>query len=59
MDLGGAQGAANPLGIPLSGPLAKAVSRGYHLAAMPANRLRTASTGYSMRCCPASACSWA
>jgi NADH dehydrogenase len=30
------------LWIPLSGPLAKAVSRGYHLAAMPANRLRTA-----------------
>jgi NADH dehydrogenase len=42
VDLGGAQAAANPLGIPLSGPLAKAVSRGYHLAAMPANRLRTA-----------------
>jgi NADH dehydrogenase len=42
VDLGGTQAAANPLGIPLSGPLAKAVSRGYHLAAMPANRLRTA-----------------
>ncbi|MCU1649220.1 MAG: dehydrogenase (ubiquinone) [Pseudonocardia sp.] len=35
VDLGGAQAATNPLGIPLSGSLAKAVSRGYHLAAMP------------------------
>jgi NADH dehydrogenase len=42
VDLGGAQAAANPLGIHLSGPLAKAVARGYHLAAMPANRARVA-----------------
>jgi NADH dehydrogenase len=42
VDLGGAQAAANPLGIHLSGPLAKAVARAYHLAAMPANRARVA-----------------
>jgi NADH dehydrogenase len=42
VDLGGAQAAANPLGIPLSGPLAGAVTRGYHLAAMPDNRVRVA-----------------
>ncbi|MFJ9082037.1 NAD(P)/FAD-dependent oxidoreductase [Streptomyces sp. NPDC102384] len=42
VDLGGVQAAANPLGIPLSGPLAGAVTRGYHLAAMPGNRVRVA-----------------
>jgi NADH dehydrogenase len=42
VDLGGWQAAANPLGVPLSGPAARAVTRGYHLAAMPANRVRTA-----------------
>jgi NADH dehydrogenase len=42
VDLGGAEAAANPLGIPFSGPLAKALTRGYHLFAMPANRVRTA-----------------
>ncbi|MFI9586716.1 NAD(P)/FAD-dependent oxidoreductase [Streptomyces sp. NPDC052236] len=42
VDLGGAKAAANPLGIPLSGPLAGAVTRGYHLAAMPGNRVRVA-----------------
>jgi NADH dehydrogenase len=42
VDLGGAQAAANPLGVPLSGPLAGAVTRGYHLAAMPGNRIRVA-----------------
>ncbi|WP_327321634.1 NAD(P)/FAD-dependent oxidoreductase [Streptomyces sp. NBC_01210] len=40
VDLGGIQAAANPLGVPLSGPLAGAVTRGYHLAAMPGNRVR-------------------
>ncbi|MFG3254962.1 NAD(P)/FAD-dependent oxidoreductase [Streptomyces sp. NPDC048172] len=40
VDLGGLQGAANPLHVPLSGPLANAVTRGYHLAAMPGNRVR-------------------
>ncbi|MEV5880207.1 NAD(P)/FAD-dependent oxidoreductase [Streptomyces sp. NPDC052101] len=42
VDLGGIQGAANPLHLPLSGPLANAVTRGYHLAAMPGNRIRVA-----------------
>ncbi|WP_432092696.1 NAD(P)/FAD-dependent oxidoreductase [Streptomyces sp. bgisy100] len=40
VDLGGFQAAANPLGLRLAGPLAKAVTRGYHLLAMPGNRLR-------------------
>ncbi|RKN05672.1 NAD(P)/FAD-dependent oxidoreductase [Streptomyces radicis] len=42
VDLGGIQGAANPFHIPLSGPLAGAVTRGYHLMSMPANRVRVA-----------------
>jgi NADH dehydrogenase len=42
VDLGGTQAAANPLHIPLSGLPAKAVTRGYHLMAMPGNRIRTA-----------------
>ena len=40
VDLGGADSAANPLGIPLSGFVAKAVTRGYHLLSMPGNRVR-------------------
>jgi NADH dehydrogenase len=42
VDLAGVKAAANPLGVPLSGVLAKAVTRGYHLASMPGNRTRTA-----------------
>ncbi|WP_258318988.1 FAD-dependent oxidoreductase [Streptomyces griseorubiginosus] len=42
VDLGGAKAAANPLRIPLSGVAAGAVTRGYHLAAMPGNRVRVA-----------------
>ncbi|GFE12613.1 hypothetical protein Sgleb_06600 [Streptomyces glebosus] len=42
VDLGGIQAAANPLHIPLSGPLAGVVTRGYHLLAMPGNRVRVA-----------------
>ncbi len=42
VDLGGAKAAANPLGVPMSGPAAGAVPRGYHLAAMPGNRVRVA-----------------
>jgi NADH dehydrogenase len=42
VDLGGWQAAANPLHVPLSGPLARAVARGYHLLSLPANRARTA-----------------
>ena len=40
VDLGGAAAAANPLNIPLSGPAANAVTRGYHLTGMAGNRLR-------------------
>jgi NADH dehydrogenase len=43
VDLGGVSAAADPLHIPLSGPPAKAVTRGYHLLALPGNRTRTAS----------------
>ncbi|HZG04191.1 MAG TPA: NAD(P)/FAD-dependent oxidoreductase [Streptomyces sp.] len=42
VDLGGLQAAANPFGVPLSGPIASLVTRGYHLAAMPGNRIRVA-----------------
>ncbi|MEQ8148169.1 NAD(P)/FAD-dependent oxidoreductase [Streptomyces sp. OP7] len=42
VDLGGVKAAANPLGVNLSGPAAGAVTRGYHLAAMPGNRVRVA-----------------
>ncbi|MDW8804941.1 NAD(P)/FAD-dependent oxidoreductase [Streptomyces scabiei] len=42
VDLGGAKAAADPLGVPLSGVAAGAVTRGYHLAAMPGNRVRVA-----------------
>lgn len=42
VDLGGVKAAANPLGVSLSGPAAGAVTRGYHLAAMPGNRVRVA-----------------
>ncbi|MFB9466740.1 FAD-dependent oxidoreductase [Streptomyces cinereospinus] len=42
VDLGGAKAAANPLGVSLSGVAAGAVTRGYHLAAMPGNRVRVA-----------------
>jgi NADH dehydrogenase len=40
VDLGGMAAAANPLNIPLSGPAASAVTRGYHLSVMAGNRLR-------------------
>ena len=42
VDLGGVDAAANPLGVPLSGFPAKAVTRGYHLLSLPGNRARTA-----------------
>lgn len=42
VDLGGAKAAANPAGIRLSGLPAKAVTRGYHLAELPANKIRVA-----------------
>jgi NADH dehydrogenase len=42
VDLGGLDAAANPLGLPLAGPPAKVVTRGYHLLSMPGNRVRVA-----------------
>ncbi|GAA1274465.1 hypothetical protein GCM10009677_29670 [Sphaerisporangium rubeum] len=42
VDLAGAKAAANPLGIPLSGLPAKAVTRGYHLLSLPGGRARVA-----------------
>jgi NADH dehydrogenase len=42
VELGGHDAAANPLHVPLSGIVAKAVTRGYHLLSMPTNRARTA-----------------
>jgi NADH dehydrogenase len=42
VDLGGRDAAANPLRIPLSGIVAKAVTRAYHLYALPGNRSRIA-----------------
>jgi NADH dehydrogenase len=43
-DLGGFDAVARPLGIRLTGPVAKVVARGYHLYALPAtsNRVRVA-----------------
>lgn len=43
VDLGGAKAAANPFGLPISGLIAKAVTRGYHLLSLPSNRIRVAS----------------
>jgi NADH:ubiquinone reductase (H+-translocating) len=40
VDLGGLAAAANPLHIPLRGPAANVVTRGYHLSAMSGNRMR-------------------
>ncbi|WP_199485226.1 NAD(P)/FAD-dependent oxidoreductase [Actinomadura craniellae] len=42
VDLGGADAAANPLGVPLAGVAAKALTRGYHLSVIPGNRARIA-----------------
>src|SRR6266540_1919292 len=42
VDLADGDGAANPFGMPLSGLPAKAVTRGYHLLTIPANRPRIA-----------------
>ncbi|MEJ2884890.1 NAD(P)/FAD-dependent oxidoreductase [Actinomycetospora aeridis] len=42
VDLGGYDAAANPLGVKLTGGPAHVVARGYHLLAMPGNRVRTA-----------------
>jgi len=42
VDLAGTQAVADPLHIPLRGLAAKIVTRGYHLLALPSNRLRVA-----------------
>lgn len=42
VDLGTREAAANPLHLPLSGLPAKILTRGYHLFAMPTNRVRIA-----------------
>jgi NADH:ubiquinone reductase (H+-translocating) len=47
VDLGGWQAVANPLRVPLSGAAAKVVTRGYHLYALPANRLRVATDWFN------------
>jgi NADH:ubiquinone reductase (H+-translocating) len=40
VDLGGTAAAINPLHIPLSGPLANVITRGYHVWVMSGNRMR-------------------
>ena len=40
VDLGGLAGAGNPLHVPMSGPAANALTRGYHLSVMSGNRMR-------------------
>ena len=47
VDLGGWQAVANPLHIPISGPLATIITRAYHLYALPANRLRVATDWFN------------
>ena len=42
VDLAGARATADPVGIPISGVAAKALTRGYHHSAIPANRARIA-----------------
>jgi NADH:ubiquinone reductase (H+-translocating) len=40
VDLGGMQAVADPLHVPITGPIAKAITRAYHLLALPWGRLR-------------------
>jgi NADH:ubiquinone reductase (H+-translocating) len=47
VDLGGWQAVANPLHIPMSGPLASFITRVYHLYALPANRMRVATDWFN------------
>jgi NADH dehydrogenase len=42
VDLAGWEAVADPLHVPLKGWPAKVITRGYHLLALPANRLRVA-----------------
>jgi NADH dehydrogenase len=39
VDLGGSQAVADPLHVPVTGLVAKAITRGYHLFALPGNQL--------------------
>jgi hypothetical protein len=43
VDLAGRDAVANPLGLPLAGLPAKAVTSGYHLLSIPGNRIRVGS----------------
>jgi len=43
VDLAGRDAVADPLGLPLAGLPAKAVTRGYHLLSIPGNRIRVGS----------------
>jgi NADH dehydrogenase len=47
VDLAGGQAVADPLHIPLSGWPAKLITRGYHLLALPDNRLRVAADWFT------------
>ena len=47
VDLAGTQAVADPLHVPLRGWPAKAVTRGYHLLALPTNRLRVAADWFT------------
>ncbi|MFC5187495.1 NAD(P)/FAD-dependent oxidoreductase [Actinomadura harenae] len=40
VDLGGAQAVARPLGVDLTGPVAQALTRGYHLSTLPGFRAK-------------------
>jgi NADH dehydrogenase len=52
VDLADGNAAANPLGISMSGWPAKVITRGYHLASMPGNRVRTAADWLLNRTAP-------
>jgi hypothetical protein len=43
VDLGGLAARREPLNVPLSGPAANALTRGYHLYSMSGNRMRVVS----------------
>lgn len=47
VDLGGWQAVADPLHVPVTGALAKILTRSYHLYALPGNRLRVATDWFN------------
>lgn len=47
VDLGGWQAVADPLRVPVTGALAKILTRAYHLYALPGNRLRVATDWFN------------